>query len=693
MPIRIELPSGSSVVLDQGSVTLGTAPDCDVVLPNQEGLHPRHASIRRIANRWMIEAQGDWCLQVGDGVAGRKCWLESGNLVRLNEGGYQMSFHVNETSEDSVAPESTDRCVLSATKSAPSAHQVERSEITGMDTKAATFQAALQTFVKTGRKHVLRPIPVLTCIAVIVIMSLLALIPAGPESHDAQYVAAVSQNGKWGFVNESGKLVLSPQYDDIEGDLFGPQVDEGFHQGLVGVKQGDKWHFIDIRGTSCFGLYFDEVTGFAEGTACVRQGESWHCLSRSGTLSPPIKGLDRRHELWPFSDGMAVVRQKGIASSHGSTYGAIDHSGTLVIKPQFRLMSNFSDGRSVVLLPEVGDADWAVIDKAGRCVVPPRKEQLGWLGVGPFCGFSEGLVFYIDYASQTGGFLDIKGQPVIPAEKLSADRLQEHGPPIFREGLAPVATGYDIRLLGQPDFAIPAGPPKIGYIDRSGKYVIKPRFASARPFSEGLACVQPEQDGKWGYIDKTGQLVIGAEFDSAQPFKCGHAIVAKGMKSYCINKTGQVVFESRFDSLKAFCPVLEIASLEERESMSPPQVVASECEKEGQDSQGAVASSGDPDSVERDERANANVVPEKPTAVATGNGVVVVEGGLPSDSVPLRDVLEDLSPDQAAAVIPNCHDIMASGKVDRYRVRSSSLPALRDAATEYERQQYAPNKE
>ncbi len=93
MPIRIELPSGRSIVLDQGSITLGTDPNCDVVLPDREGLHPRHARIRRVANRWMIEAEGDWCLQVGDGVAGHKCWLESGN-VRLNEGGYQIAVSV-----------------------------------------------------------------------------------------------------------------------------------------------------------------------------------------------------------------------------------------------------------------------------------------------------------------------------------------------------------------------------------------------------------------------------------------------------------------------------------------------------------------------------------------------------------------------------------------------------------------------
>lgn len=44
-----------------------------------------------------------------------------------------------------------------------------------------------------------------------------------------------------------------------------------------------------------------------------------------------------------------------------------------------------------------------------------------------------------------------------------------------------------------------------GYIDRTGKVVIHPKFDEARDFSEGLARV--EMNSKWGYIDKKGKFV------------------------------------------------------------------------------------------------------------------------------------------------------------------------------------------
>ncbi|EAI9641912.1 WG repeat-containing protein, partial [Campylobacter coli] len=50
-----------------------------------------------------------------------------------------------------------------------------------------------------------------------------------------------------------------------------------------------------------------------------------------------------------------------------------------------------------------------------------------------------------------------------------------------------------------------------GFIDRSGKFVIKPKFDSVGKFSEGLAGVK--LNGKYGFIDKSGKFVIEPKFD------------------------------------------------------------------------------------------------------------------------------------------------------------------------------------
>ena len=46
---------------------------------------------------------------------------------------------------------------------------------------------------------------------------------------------------------------------------------------------------------------------------------------------------------------------------------------------------------------------------------------------------------------------------------------------------------------------------KYGYIDKTGKMIIKPQFDYATVFSEGMAHAKIE--GKRGFIDKTGKFI------------------------------------------------------------------------------------------------------------------------------------------------------------------------------------------
>jgi len=84
---------------------------------------------------------------------------------------------------------------------------------------------------------------------------------------------------------------------------------------------------------------------------------------------------------------------------------------------------------------------------------------------------------------------------------------------------------------------------KWGFIDKTGKIVIKPQFDSERQdFSEGLALVKV--NGKWGFIDKMGKMVIKPQFDEAYGFSGGLASVLIGKKRGYINKKGEYVWPS-----------------------------------------------------------------------------------------------------------------------------------------------------
>ncbi len=71
-----------------------------------------------------------------------------------------------------------------------------------------------------------------------------------------------------------------------------------------------------------------------------------------------------------------------------------------------------------------------------------------------------------------------------------------------------------------------------GYIDRTGRLLIAPRFRAAHRFSEGLAAVAvsrgPADAGTYGYVDRAGTFVIEPRFRAAGEFSGGLAEVQTG---------------------------------------------------------------------------------------------------------------------------------------------------------------------
>jgi len=100
---------------------------------------------------------------------------------------------------------------------------------------------------------------------------------------------------------------------------------------------------------------------------------------------------------------------------------------------------------------------------------------------------------------------------------------------------------------------------KLGYIDKTGEFIIAPKFANAWQFSEGLAAVELER--AWGCIDLSGELVIDPQFGSAFSFYKGLANVNQnGVWGY-IDKGGSWVIAPRFEGALQFFDGLAAAKL------------------------------------------------------------------------------------------------------------------------------------
>ncbi|OVE82385.1 hypothetical protein BVY04_01110, partial [bacterium M21] len=135
----------------------------------------------------------------------------------------------------------------------------------------------------------------------------------------------------------------------------------------------------------------------------------------------------------------------------------------------------------------------------------------------------------------------------------------------FSEGLA-VANSGEVNEAGEPLF---------GYIDRQGKYEIRPRFLQAMRFSEGLA---PVLDGDvLGYVDRKGTMVINKDFSEVHPFVEGLARAKFKEKWGFIDSNGEWAIKPTLYAADDFSEGLARVLVQDKKAMSDFQ---KQCEKE-----------------------------------------------------------------------------------------------------------------
>ncbi len=113
------------------------------------------------------------------------------------------------------------------------------------------------------------------------------------------------------------------------------------------------------------------------------------------------------------------------------------------------------------------------------------------------------------------GYINTKGEEVIPCEYISAGK--------FSEGYAPVSKGEGV-----------------GFINYEGMLVIPFSYEQAEPFSEGLAAVC--KDEHWGFIDCKGKEVITCAYTSVSQFHDGLSLAMKEDTPIYINLQGKQAF-------------------------------------------------------------------------------------------------------------------------------------------------------
>lgn len=131
--------------------------------------------------------------------------------------------------------------------------------------------------------------------------------------------------------------------------------------------------------------------------------------------------------------------------------------------------AKISDG--LLAAREIGSNKVGFVDTRGRWVIKPRFADA--------YEFHEGLAAFRMSEFGKVGFVDPRGKVIIPRKFGTNFKV----PPVFSEGLAAVGLDDNWPLTNLDP------PGKLGYIDRSGRWVIAPKYSSGESFAGGRARV------------------------------------------------------------------------------------------------------------------------------------------------------------------------------------------------------------
>ncbi|MFN0140403.1 MAG: WG repeat-containing protein [Pyrinomonadaceae bacterium] len=270
---------------------------------------------------------------------------------------------------------------------------------------------------------------------------------------------------------------------------------------------GNKCGYINQQGEIVVAPQFDLCRQFDEGMAGVSISKKSGYINEKGQIVIPLKFEGFFPE--SFSEGLAPIKLRN--ESGGLDLGYVDKSGNLTLLQDVTEIDFFYEG----LAAAKENNKWGYINKSMQFVIPAQFDLAR--------SFADGRAWVVN--SGKSYYINTSGRKVIKNYGTAGSDFSE-GFAVFRD-----------RYLGY------------GYINTTGKVVIKPQPNYPCLFNQEMACAKA--DGKWGYIDRNGKFLIPPQFDEAEDFSPdGFAVIGHDGKFGLIDKNGTFVLSPKYDSLE-----------------------------------------------------------------------------------------------------------------------------------------------
>jgi hypothetical protein len=162
---------------------------------------------------------------------------------------------------------------------------------------------------------------------------------------------AIQRDGKFGFVDNRGRLRIANRYEDVY----------SFSEGLAAAKIRGKWGFINHQDKIAIQPTYEQVTSFSGGFALVRQKGLNGLIDVKGTQVLP-----------PRYDNIEVLPSKRLRITQTQLLGLANTNGKVLINPKFDYLEDLNNGYVIV----GRNGKFGLINTQGVSTIPLMYESL-----------------------------------------------------------------------------------------------------------------------------------------------------------------------------------------------------------------------------------------------------------------------------------------------------------------------------
>jgi hypothetical protein len=315
-----------------------------------------------------------------------------------------------------------------------------------------------------------------------------------PEFTEANFfsegLAVISKNDRYGYISKTGKEIIPVVYEEAE----------PFHHNYAVAKKNGKFGLINRSNQSVVPFLFDDLSEPSEGVCVAVQNDKSGYVSTSGKKITEFV-FDIAND---FKDGYAIVITDDLS-------GLLNQDGTFAIDQKYESLHFIND----ILLKAKLNGKWGIVNVSGETILPFEYDAIGEM--------HENRILLAK--NKKLGFADASGKTVIPLSFPYSENMLTTAK--FREGHA---------VLFQKTKTI--------LIDTSGTKIPFPSFEDIGIFSEGF--IPFRKNKKWGYADLNGKIKIQNKYESVSAFENGFAKVSAKTGVGLINKNAEFIVDPLF---------------------------------------------------------------------------------------------------------------------------------------------------